>query len=387
MAVKEAVVKEAAIREAAQPRYRQVYAALRHQLEEQHLRPEARIPPDRELVARFQVSRLTIAKAVSRLVAEGYLERRPGSGTYVTDWARRRADATSLHVALLVPYAHDDFVTSLIKAVSGALYQHDVTLQFFDSNGEPEKEAQYLRRLLEQPAEGLIAFPISLQHNRDLYCAYQETGRPLVFLDRYYPDFDADRVVSDNVQGAYLATRLLLAQGHRVIAHLMPEEARNPVLIDRRLGYTRALLEAGLPVDSALICEIHDTHPQRADEPKLRCAQALKEWRQRPDPPTAVFCANDWILQSCLLALRRDDLRVPQDMAVTGFCDGDTWLHAIDDPFEGVRQQTALLGRRAVDLLLSRLQTPPAQASVDTGDEYQHTAIVPHLWRYEGHIP
>lgn len=378
-------IKEAGIQEAAQPRYRQVYIALRQQLEERLLSPGARIPPDRELVERFGVSRLTIAKAISRLAEEGYLERRPGSGTYVTDWARRREAATALHIAILVPFAHDDFVTSLIKAVSDSLYEYEATLHFFDSDGDPKKEAQYLARLVKQPAEALIAFPISLRENQDLYRAYQASGRPLVFLDSYYPGLDADRVVTDNVQGGYLATRLLIDQGHSVIAHLMPEEARNPALIDRRLGYARALLEADLPADAGLVREIHSGSPLRAEEPKLRCAYVLSTWRRLPEPPTAVFCANDWILQSCLFALRREGMSVPSDMAVTGFCDSDSWLRGIDDPFEGVRQQTSVMGRRAVDLLLSRLRAKADPAWEDGPGAYEHVSIPPLRWRHEGH--
>lgn len=376
-------IKEAGIEEAAQPRYRQVYNALHRQLEEQQLRPGARIPPDRELVERFAVSRLTIAKAISQLADEGYLERRPGSGTYVTDWARKRESAAALHIAVLVPFAHDDFVTQLLKAVSDSLYDYEATLQFFDSDGNPKKEAQYLRRLVNQPAEGLIAFPISLRENQDLYRAYQESGRPLVFLDSYYPTLEGDRVVTDNMQGGYLATKLLIDQGHKVIGHLMPEEMRNPALIDRRLGYARALLEAGMPVDAALIREIHSRNPLRADEPKLRCAHVLNSWRQLAAPPTAVFCANDWILQSCLLALRREGMTVPTDMAVTGFCDSDSWLRGMDDPFEGVRQQTGILGRRAVELLVARLR--PKAGKTPSG-AYQHISIPPLLWRHEGHV-
>lgn len=373
------------IREAAPLRYQQIYLLLRQQIEAQELLPQTRVPPDRELVTQFQASRLTISKAVSQLVEEGYLVRRPGSGTFVTDLAARqhRLRAGVQHVALLVPYSHDRFTSALIKAISDALYEHDCSLHFYDSDGHGAREAQFLKRVIaHKEIQGVIAFPISMEENHDLYLETLSSGRPVVFVDRYFPDFEADSVSSDNVAGAHLAVRQLIAQGHRVVAHLYPEEGRNTAQIDRRLGYERALLQAGLPCSPALMRQADRLEPTvqtlRSNHPTNSCVGVLDEWFALPEPPTAIFCGNDFVLQSCILTLRGMGRRVPEEIALAGFCDMDDWLPHVDEPFVGIRQQTAEIGCQAVRLLLDRIQSAGEQPSSPLNP--QSVLVRPRLW-------
>jgi GntR family transcriptional regulator/MocR family aminotransferase len=65
------------------PRYRQVYAALRAAILRGDLRAGARLPSTRELAQTLRLSRITVQLAFEQLIAEGYVEARVGSGTYV----------------------------------------------------------------------------------------------------------------------------------------------------------------------------------------------------------------------------------------------------------------------------------------------------------------
>lgn len=63
------------------------YARVREAVQEMidGLDPGAPIPPERALCERFEVSRVTLRKAVDELVRDGSLVRRQGSGTYVAE--------------------------------------------------------------------------------------------------------------------------------------------------------------------------------------------------------------------------------------------------------------------------------------------------------------
>ncbi|SFM03400.1 GntR family transcriptional regulator [Rugamonas rubra] len=67
----------------SQPLYQQLQRALREAIEQRLLRPEDALPPERKLASELAVSRLTVRKALDGLVAEGLLQRRPGSGNFV----------------------------------------------------------------------------------------------------------------------------------------------------------------------------------------------------------------------------------------------------------------------------------------------------------------
>ena len=66
------------------PLYQRLQLALRGAIEAQLLKPEDALPPERDLAANFDVSRITVRKALDGLVAEGLLTRRQGAGTFVT---------------------------------------------------------------------------------------------------------------------------------------------------------------------------------------------------------------------------------------------------------------------------------------------------------------
>jgi len=65
------------------PLYQQLQRALRQAIETRVLSPDDALPPERDLAADFNVSRITVRKAIDGLVNEGLLVRRQGSGTFV----------------------------------------------------------------------------------------------------------------------------------------------------------------------------------------------------------------------------------------------------------------------------------------------------------------
>jgi GntR family transcriptional regulator len=66
------------------PLYQQLQRALRKAIESQLLAPEDALPAERDLAAEFNVSRITVRKALDGLVSEGLLVRRQGSGNFVS---------------------------------------------------------------------------------------------------------------------------------------------------------------------------------------------------------------------------------------------------------------------------------------------------------------
>src|SRR6516165_2620672 len=65
------------------PLYKQLQRTLRQAIETRVLGPDDALPPERDLATDFNVSRITVRKAIDGLVSEGLLVRRQGSGTFV----------------------------------------------------------------------------------------------------------------------------------------------------------------------------------------------------------------------------------------------------------------------------------------------------------------
>lgn len=77
------------------PRYQQLHRYLSEKIKLGHLGVNRQLPPERELAEQAQVSRVTVRQAISQLVADGLLEQRRGSGTYVLQQAPRHEQSLS----------------------------------------------------------------------------------------------------------------------------------------------------------------------------------------------------------------------------------------------------------------------------------------------------
>jgi LacI family transcriptional regulator len=164
-----------------------------------------------------------------------------------------------------------------------------------------------------------------------------------VFVDRPAGHLDADSVASNNVGGAVEAVEHLLAHGHRRIAFL-GDLLSISTAEERLQGYTQALEEAGIGIDTALIrTGLRD--PEAA-------ADAVSELLVLPDPPTALFTSQNLLTIGGIQALRSAGLE--RRIALIGF--DDVALSDVLDPaISVVAQDTQAIGRSAAELLFRRL--------------------------------
>ena len=154
----------------------------------------------------------------------------------------------------------------------------------------------------------------------------------------------------DEEEGAFALVRYLVAQGHRRILHLTGPAGH--IGSGRRFrGYLRALASARLSFDRELVA----TSGFSADLGRA----AMRAWlgRHARNPPHAVFCVSDAAAIGCLEALTEAGLRVPDDVSIAGFGDSPA-ARSIIPPLTSVGWPLAEMGRRAVELLLTRVEAP-----------------------------
>lgn len=147
----------------------------------------------------------------------------------------------------------------------------------------------------------------------------------------------------DQFEGARLATRHLIDLGHRHIVHVAGPQ--DWIEADERMqGFLFEMGEADLSIEPPILGDL------TADFGYL----AGKELLRRRDF-TAVFSANDLMAVGLLHAFREADIDVPREVSVVGFDDSPTAPH-LWPPLTTVRQDFALIGRRAVELVVAELE-------------------------------
>jgi LacI family transcriptional regulator len=167
---------------------------------------------------------------------------------------------------------------------------------------------------------------------------------PLVLLG-HDPVEAADSINAENELSAYtLAVHLIRGHGYRSLAFL--GDTQGSFDTSRRwAGFRRALVEAKLTVREPTPCPLDEDGGRRAAELLLR-----------DNPPRALVCANDEIALGAICAAEALGLRVPDELAITGWDDVMAARHSRPG-LTTVRQPMRELGSMAARLLHARLST------------------------------
>jgi len=169
---------------------------------------------------------------------------------------------------------------------------------------------------------------------------------PTVVVDAPTEVFSS--VGSDDAEGGRIAARHLLELGHRRIGFLTEHHRRHfvPLQADKRLsGFREVLADAGIEGDDLVTRDV--------DNSMEAARSAAAELLELPTPPTAIVAHDDSLAVGVLVAARAKGVRVPEDLSIVGFDDGELAaaldLTTVHQPFEES-------GRIAARLLMERLR-------------------------------
>ncbi len=198
----------------------------------------------------------------------------------------------------------------------------------------------YTKLIRERHVDGIVLSGPRLDDEELLHIHTE--GAPIVLMGQL-PNTDIPFVDVDNVGGAARATEHLIGLGHCRIALITNAPLVYTASADRRAGYRQALEAHGLTYDEALV-RYGDFSPHGGEK-------AMIELLALQPRPTAVFVASDTVALGVLQAIRRHNLRVPQDMALVGF-DDIPLVGFIDPPLTTIRLPAYDLGWSAADKLI-----------------------------------
>lgn len=270
--------------------------------------------------------------------------------------ARRKTHLLSAVIPVVTNY----FFVEVMRGLQDRLAQSEFDLLVFTAN-EPEVADEQLNRALQRGlSAGVLLF--SMPVTDALVRHLKQSGQPVILVDCFHPDFDS--VSINNELGGCLATQHLLALGHTQIG--MVAAGRGVPAAERRKGYERALREAGLPVDKALVEISTDLREHGyTEQAGYAAARALLDRRKRP---TAIFATSDIQALGVMRAVKEAGLRTPEDIAIVGF--DDIRISEYVD-LTTIRQPMRQMGELAVEKFLARLEQPEQPVS--------HTVFAPQL--------
>ena len=246
---------------------------------------------------------------------------------------------TSKTIGLIISDLANPYYSTLARAIESVLTPHGYLLTSASSDESGAIHDRLIDRLMEQRVDGLIVVPP--RHPERSWADVAPPVPPLIFIDRPAVGTDADTILADNVGGAGAATAALLAGGARHIA-FVGDSLDIYTIRERHRGYRGALREAGLEAEEALeFTSAHDVEQ----------AAGVVEDILDAGHADAIFAANNRAAIGALRAFGAKGRRLP----LVAFDDFEA-ADIVEPPVSVVSQDIRLMGHRAGEILLQRLQ-------------------------------
>jgi LacI family transcriptional regulator len=322
-----------------------------------------RRPTMRDVAARAQVSLKTVSRVVNgesgvsaplgRRVREAIeeLDFRPNVGAS----SLRRTGGKTSTVGLLLEDVSNPYSSALQRAVEDVAIPRGVMVFSASLDEDPARERELARTFSLRRADGLIIAPAS--DDQSYLASEVRAGTAVVCIDREARNLAVDSVLATNSTGSLEGVRHLVNGGHRRIAFL--GDRRSIITARQRFeGYQDAIRAAGIaPEDDLIVHDLYDTGV--ADG-------AVTALMTRPDPPTALFSAQNLVTIGAARALRR--LGREHEVALVGF-DDFPLADLLTPGITVVAQDPTVIGRLAATVLFDRINgdtRPPATHVVPT---------------------
>ncbi len=246
-----------------------------------------------------------------------------------------------LTIGLLVGSVDNPFVGALHRVIEEAAHEHDAAVFASSLDDDPHRERGIVQAFLRRRLDGLILTTVT--PNQSYLVPEQRHGTQFVFVDRPPTGVEADAIISDNAEGAAAAARHLIAHGHRRLAYLGDRHEIKTAAL-RREGFLGELSREGiLAADTPVVEGLHD------EESSYR---AVLEIMRRPEPPTALFTAQNLVTIGAIRALR--DLGVQRSTALVSF--DDIPLSGLLDPaITVIAQHPDRIGALAAKRMFDRI--------------------------------
>ena len=326
-----------------------------------------KLPTQKELSSKFDVSRPTVIRALHDLAADGFIQAKQGAGSFV-----KPSVLSTLKIGLILPGVDESRTDSVFGAfmhqllhettrIGWQILLHNASLRE-EYNEAHHSPVQLARRLIEMGIRAAILCPHEVAgrgdaFNHNVLSEFTAAGVAVVLIDRdiaEYPNRSKyDLVCMDNESAGELLGRHLIKQGtNRMI--FMCSRAHFPTVRSRVQGLCSSLQKANIDFSNDQVCvgDLEDLDFLR------RCLKLHN--------PDTIICDNDCAAAMVMQNLNVLKIAVPDKMMVAGF-DNTPISGLLSVPLTTIAQPVSALAFKTVETLRDRMDRrdlPPCTVSI-----------------------
>lgn len=259
-------------------------------------------------------------------------------------------------IGVIVPNLVTHYYAAVLDGIEDYASKLGYSVISANSHEDHKREAQALDNFLNMHVEGIIACLAQDTTDYSHFEQLHKMGVPLVFFARCCLEDKFSQVVGN---GDVAATQHMIETGSRRVAFIGGPNHLDMVR-RRKHGYLEALRENRIPIDRDLVvCDKIDFDVAR---------NATLRLLEGENPPDAILAFNDIITYAAFDAIKSKGLRIPEDVAIIGFTDGDTAAF-VTPRLTAIMDQAHVQGTKACQLLMKSIN----------GDEKIYKEVVPMI--------
>lgn len=271
--------------------------------------------------------------------------------------ARGFATKQSNTIGLIIPTINNPVFADSTRGVQDYADQRKTQVILGNTYYQYTQEETLIETLREKQVDGLI---ITTTNPRGAVLkTLVAENYPFVLLYSTVKPGPVWAVGIDNYRGGYRITEHLVSLGHKRIGMVAGSFAISDRSFHRWHGYRQCLMDNGIAYDKGLLIQ--------TDYSLTGGRESVKQILSLGDPPTAIFCSNDYLALGAMKGARELGLNLPGDLSIAGFDDIQIASYVIPS-LTTMRQPAYDMGKLGAELLFQRMgqQAKPVQLMMET---------------------
>ncbi len=313
------------------------------------------IPTEKELTEIYDVSRITIRRALTMLAEDGIVERKSGVGTFVLEDCQ--SGRPNKFIGLILSGLTDSYGKHLLQSIvaSADAKGYELILKLTDENSK--KESALVDEMIALGVSGLLIEPVQRNFYNATLIKHIYADFPIVIIDKELQGIDSLFVGSDHYLGAKDSAQMLINNGHKNPVIIGYAEFRNSTLEKRIDAFTKTYWQSNIPFSAKNVARIITSTYQSTDiDTFQKDVYSIKKNLQKFEPSCVVSLDAhvNGLVQQALWEL---DLRYPDDISLFGFDSANSSF--ISTNYTHLSQDEETIGAKSVEVLDKSIRKVP----------------------------
>lgn len=253
----------------------------------------------------------------------------------------------SNNIGVIVPRINTNFFSSVIRGIEDELNPSGYHIIICQSHNDETKEIDNIESLISSRVDAIFLSTSSKSSTQ--FEKILKKNIPLIFFDRKKTMDGVSSVTIDDFAGGYMATKHLIEQGCRKIAHLASGDFEIEIFQERHAGYKQALADYGIDYKEEFVLRTNS----KIEEGKLAVAK-LFELEVKPD---AIFSSSDFVALGVIQELKAQNIKVPEEVAVIGFAN-EPFTAFQELSMSSIDQFPEEMGKMTAKVFLEQINSP-----------------------------